>query len=89
LPALAHLADTKGYALVGVNSAGNNAYFVRRDLLDECIRAVDVRDAFVTPEFRESRDDDGHLDYLDFHGRQARISGMPVVNIVTGEIESF
>lgn len=89
LSALAHLADTKGYALIGVNSAGNNAYFVRRNLLDERIRAIDVRGAFVTPQFRESRDDDGRLDYLDFQERQARVRGMPVVDVITGNIEPF
>lgn len=87
LPALAHLADTKGYALVGVNSAGNNAYFVSRKLLDGHIKAIDVQDAFVTSQFRDSRDDNGRLDYLDLQGRQARIRGMPVVDVITGKIE--
>jgi hypothetical protein len=89
LPALAHLADTKGYALVGVNSAGNNAYFVRRDLLDECIRAVDASDTFVMSKFRESRDDHGRLDYLDVETRQARIRGLPVVDVRSMQHELF
>jgi len=34
LPALQVLAERKGYAFVACNSAGNNAYFVRKDLVD-------------------------------------------------------
>jgi hypothetical protein len=89
LSALVHLANSKGYAFIGVNSAGNNAYFVRRNLCGEHLPATDVRGAFVTPQFRESRDNGGHLDYLDFQGRQARIRGMPVVDVITGKTEPF
>ena len=32
LPALVELSSAKGYDLVGCNSAGNNAYFVRKDV---------------------------------------------------------
>src|ERR1700738_3813221 len=35
LKALALLADRKGYSLLGCNSAGNNAYFVRNDKLGQ------------------------------------------------------
>lgn len=34
LPALQRLGEAKGYALVGCDSSGTNAVFVRRDLLD-------------------------------------------------------
>src|SRR5229473_90449 len=36
----------KGYAFVGSNSAGNNAYFVRRDRLGD-IRELSAREAYV------------------------------------------
>lgn len=89
LAALAHLANAKGYALVGCNSAGNNAYFVRREYLDEDVREVDVAKAWPPPIFRESRDASGALDYLDFAGRQAAIRGLPVVDVASGRTEPF
>jgi hypothetical protein len=89
LAALAHLAAAKGYALVGSNSAGNNAYFVRTNLLGDGLREVSVADAFVKPNFRESRDQRGRLDYLSYEQRQASIRGMPVVNVRTGQTEPF
>jgi hypothetical protein len=89
LGALAHLAKFKGYALIGSNSAGNNAYFVRRDLLDDDLLEVPVTRAFVQPNYRESRDRSNRLDFLSFEQRQASIRGMPVVNVATGQAEPF
>lgn len=89
LAALTHLANAKGYALVGSNSAGNNAYFVRRELLDEDVREVSVAQAYAPPTFRESRDASGRLDYLDLAGRQAAIRGLPVQDVATGRTEPF
>jgi hypothetical protein len=37
LPALTFIANNKGYGLVGCNLAGNNAYYVKKDLLNETI----------------------------------------------------
>lgn len=89
LAALAHLAGRKGYALIGVNSAGNNAYFLRRDLLGEDLVETDVARAFVRPGFRESRDRAGRLDFLSIEQRQASIRGLPVVDVSTGRTEPF
>lgn len=89
LGALAHLARLKGYALIGSNSAGNNAYFVRRDLLDDELMEVPVAGAFVRPNYRESRDRSNRLDFLSYEQRQTSIRGMPVVNVTTGQTEPF
>ncbi|CAK0745407.1 conserved hypothetical protein [Gammaproteobacteria bacterium] len=89
LAALTHLAATKGYALIGSNSAGNNAYFLRTDLLSDELREMTVAAAFVKPNFRESRNQRGRLNYLPYDLRQASIRGLPVINVVTGQIESF
>ena len=45
--------------------------------------------AFATPQFRESRDPHGRLDYLDFGQRQALIRGLPVVDVTSGKGEPF
>lgn len=89
LAALTHLAAAKGYALIGSNSAGNNAYYVRANLLGDDLREVKVAAAFVKPNFRESRDQQSRLNYLPYEQRQASIRGLPVFNVLTGQIEPF
>ena len=84
LAALAKLAGEKGYALVGGNRAGNNAFFVRRDLLGE-IAEVEVRAAYRPSRFRESRSRSGELSHVARHEDRLRlIAGMPVVDLESG-----
>jgi hypothetical protein len=64
LAALAALAERKGYALVGGNKAGNNAFFVRKDVAG-AIHPVSVAEAYAPSRFRESRDRSGELNYVD------------------------
>lgn len=89
LAALTWLSEKKGYALIGTNSAGNNAYYVRASELTDELRPVSVDAAFVKSNFRDSRDRFGQLDYLSFEERQSSIRGLPVVNVLTGEQEPF
>jgi hypothetical protein len=84
LAALAAVADRKGLALIGSNSAGNNAFFVRRDVLGD-LREVKPESAWVDARFRESRDSAGRLTYVGSRGeRVAAIADQPVVDITTG-----
>jgi len=89
LAALDHLASRKGYALVGTNSAGNNAYFVRRELLGGDVRALLPVAAYTAPQFRESRNRAGQLDYLSLAERQSALRGLPVWNVVADQAELF
>lgn len=89
LPALEYAAARKGYALVGCNIAGNNAYFVRKDLLNEQIMAVSLEKAFVDSKFREGRNPDYSLSYLRGADRLAAIRGLDVVNVLTGQLEKL
>jgi hypothetical protein len=89
IAALEHLGRKKGYALVGGNSAGNNAYFVREDLLGGHLRRVAAADAYAVPHFRDGRDDAGRLDFHDFGARQARLRGLPVVDVASGQAGTF
>lgn len=50
LGALAHLAERKGYDLFGCNSAGNNAYFIRKDRRGALPKA-EVAKAYVEGQF--------------------------------------
>jgi hypothetical protein len=88
LPALCDLAEDKGYAFVGSNSAGNNAYFVRKDRLGG-IRPLSPEQGYVASRFREHRDELGHLTFLPGHEAIERIRGMKVFNTRTSEIEEL
>lgn len=89
LPALAHLATTKGYALIGSNSAGNNAYFIRSDCLNEFLPPAPVADAYRRSKYRESRDPDGALTYLAGDDRLRALHGLPVINVTTNTPEQL
>ncbi|WP_197685875.1 hypothetical protein [Bradyrhizobium erythrophlei] len=80
-----HLAASKGYALVGCNSAGNNAFFVRTDLLGSLLKR-DPTGAFRPAEFREARDQSGALSYLDRHAAVELIQDLPLVDVIDGSM---
>lgn len=89
LRALHQLSTDKGYAFIGCNSAGNNAYFVRKDKLNDRVREVSLESGYVVSLFRESRNKEGVLTYLTGRSRIAAIRGMPVYNINTHQIEKL
>ena len=73
LAALCDLAAAKDYAFVGCNSAGNNAYFVRRDRLG-ALPALTAAEGFVDASFRESVGRDGRSTYLSGAARLREIA---------------
>lgn len=85
LAALHQLSQDKGYAFIGCNSAGNNAYFVRRDKLVEGVREVGLEEGYVPSRFREARDSQGELTYVSGAARVELIRGLPVVDVRTGQ----
>ena len=64
LAAFERVAEKLGMVLVGVNSAGNNAFFVRETRLPNSLRRLTVGEAFKEASFREGRDRLGHLTNL-------------------------
>ncbi|MDR0550875.1 MAG: hypothetical protein LBG72_02520 [Spirochaetaceae bacterium] len=89
LAALTHIANKKEYALIGCNLTGINAYFVRRDLLNEKIKERTVGDAFILSKARESRNKDYSLSFLDGDERYEMIKGLDVINVVTNKMEKL
>lgn len=87
LGAIAHLAKRKGYSLVGTNSAGANAFFVRDDLLNGQLKVLGAAEAFSPSKFRSSRDQRGALSYVSGDDRLELIKGFPVFNVETNTIE--
>lgn len=88
LSALCDLAEGKGYVFIGSNSAGNNAYFIRKDRLGG-ISALTASHGYVESKFREQRDEKGQLTFLPGHEAIERIRGMKVFNTRTSEIEEL
>ncbi len=84
LSALAHLAEKKGYLLVGSSLRGNNAFFVKKEFIG-ALPIMSARDAYVSSPFREGRDAKGHLTFLRGIERKKSIAHLPVVNVVTGQ----
>jgi hypothetical protein len=81
LRALCLLGSRKGYAFVGCNSAGNNAFFVRKDLMPDCLKEVTVEAGFVAGLFRESRDKSGQLLYLSGEEERKILSSLPLQEV--------
>lgn len=81
LAALVSLGRKKGYAFVGANSAGNNAFFVRRDLLPSTMPELSAVDGFVAQQFREARDANGKLAFLTAAEEVQLLADLPLVDV--------
>jgi hypothetical protein len=77
LKSFCQLAERKGFAFVGCNGAGNNAYFVRKDLVGG-LKVHSAESGYVASRFRDSRRPDGTLSYLAGEERALAIADMMV-----------
>ncbi len=87
LAAINDLAERKGYALVGVNSTGVNAFFIREDLLNSKVKRVSVTQAFRSNTFGELRKVSEGSKHDSSAERIRILAGMKVLNVVTNELE--
>ena len=81
LAALCTLGRKKGYAFVGCNSAGNNAFFVRSQVKPDFLPEISPANGFVGGRFRESRDSMGNLAFLTEAQEAAILATLPLVEI--------
>jgi hypothetical protein len=81
LAALVSLGSRKGYDFVGCNSAGNNAFWVRRDVRPSSLRTMTTLEGFVPSQFREARRQDGTLAFLSIDEEQRILNDLPLVDI--------
>jgi hypothetical protein len=63
LRAIVELGDKKGYDFVGCNSSGNDAFFVRRDVIKSPLRKVSIEQGFQYAKFR----------YSNYHLKEERL----------------
>lgn len=83
LKALYLLAQQKGYAFLGCNGIGNNAYFVRNDRLG-ALTPVGLEEGYAVSRFRDSRDRQGRLTFVGGARRARLIEDMPLVDVERG-----
>lgn len=89
LAALNFCAEKKGYSLVCCNLAGNNAYFVRNDLLNDVVQKKEVKIVYKKSKYRESRDKNYALSFKRSKDRLKLITGLEVLNVITNETENL
>lgn len=80
LKALVNLSKEKGYVFVGTNSAGNNAYFVKKSRMEK-VKRIAINDGFVKSRFRESRNKEGNLTYISGDDRLSMIKYKKVYDV--------
>lgn len=84
LASFVDLAGEKGYQFIGCNSAGNNAYFIRKDMMAD-INPVTVEEGYEFAKFRETKDEMG--EWVSDSQRLATMAGMQVFNTRTNVME--
>ena len=87
LMALTDLAVEKGYAFVGCNLAGSNAFYVKKEFVSDKLPSVSIAEGFRLDKCRQSRNSDNTLSYLRGEDRLAAIRGLKVINVNTGKEE--
>lgn len=81
-------AEAHDYYYMGSNSAGNNAFFVRKD----CVAADRVpknANKFIESKYRESRGEDGRLTYKRGNERLKCIKDMQLVDLEANCIDTI
>lgn len=89
LKAVVELSKQFEYTFVGSNSAGNNAYFVNNNNLNDNIPRPTLEEGFVKSKFRESRNREGKLTFLRGDERIKELRGLPVMNVENNQLETL
>lgn len=77
LVSLCDLAEEKGYYFIGCNSAGNNAYFIRKDKIND-IKPLMPKEGYEFAKFRETFKNNG--DRHSYSERLDALKGNQVYN---------
>ena len=81
LRALYLLANRKGYSLVGCNSNGVNAFFVRNDLLSENLPPLSPAEAYVSGRHRETKNQFGEFTSMTDSECWTLLDTLPLVDV--------
>ena len=80
LKALVNLGKKKGYSFVGCNKNGINAFFVRTDVLGH-LKELTTEEGYVAGNFREARNQDGQLSFINYEEEQSILKGLPLIEV--------
>lgn len=81
IQALCCLAKSKGYAFVGCDSSGVNAFFVRRDRLPNSLRELSATEGYVAGKFTETRDEHGFFIPSSAQQESDQLLSLPLVDV--------
>lgn len=81
-------AEENGYYYMGSNTAGNNAFFVRKDCIGSHM-IPEKAQMFIESKYKESRDEKGNLTYLRGADRLKCIRFMELFEIESGCIDTI
>ncbi len=85
LPALVQLAEKKGYDFAGSNSAGSNAFFVKKEFSGK-LKKYSVKEGYRKNCFRQSVNKESVLTFLNWEDSRNIIKDMVVINTESGQI---
>jgi hypothetical protein len=85
ISALVDLGKSKGYDLVGGNSAGVNLYFVRNDRRD-LLNRVDIEDAYFEQKFSDIKDDNGNFLDITYEEKLNLIKDLKLFDITNNKL---
>ena len=84
LRALVMLGQSKGYAFVGCNSNGVNAFFVRRDRMPDDLKELTVEEGYVAGTFSETADESGLFLPPQRSEEHRVVTSLPLVDVGHG-----
>lgn len=83
LRALVMLGKKKGYAFVGCNSNGVNAFFVRRDRMPDELKELTVEEGYVAGTFSETSDEQGFFIPPQRDEEHRLVTSLPLVDVIS------
>lgn len=83
--ALVDLGRSKGYDLVGGNSAGVNLYFVRNDRRN-LLNRVDIEDAYFKQKFSDIKDNNGNFLDISYEEKLNLIKDLKLFDITNNKL---
>ena len=81
--------SNKGYVYVGSNSQNNNAFFVKKELVEKYLSKLIVSSDSGSSSFRESRDSKGNLNFIRGEERLSEIKEMNLFDLNTNNTKKI
>lgn len=88
LQAFCDFAEKHDYYYLGSSSAGLNAFFVKKDSIEYSKIPINSNE-FIVSKYRESRDTNGKLNYLNRDQRLNEMKNMELVDLDNGELRKI